>query len=108
MDYNIRGTLDTLPMIIYVNDNYMANIIYLKEVADYFCVTMDSREDHAILFHYIDKKAYRFKECGRVLYYLDVYNPEIITLKTERGDTDYYYLYNVNANMDYYTCADIE
>ena len=30
MDYTMRGTLDILPMDIYVNDNSMANILSLK------------------------------------------------------------------------------
>ena len=40
MYYTMRGTLDILPMDIYVNDKPMANIISLKEVAYSFHVTM--------------------------------------------------------------------
>ena len=43
MNYTIRVNLDILPMGIYVNDNYIANIPYIKEVADYFRVTMDTK-----------------------------------------------------------------
>ena len=39
-DYNMRGTVYILPMIIYVNDNSMANILSFKKVAYYFHVTM--------------------------------------------------------------------
>ena len=42
------------------------------------------------------------------MYYIKVSNPEIITLTTERGNTDYYFLYTVNVNMEYFTRADIE
>ena len=58
MDYTIRGTLDILPIGIYGNDNSVANILSLKEVADYFCVTIDTKEDNAMLVHYSKDKAY--------------------------------------------------
>ena len=108
IEYTMMGILDILPMDIYVNDNSMANIFFLKEVSSYFCVNMDNKEDHAMLVHYIKDKAYRFKECGKVMYYLDVSNPEIIALTTERGNTNYSLLSTVNANMEYFTCAYIE
>ena len=72
----MMGILDILPMDIYVNDNSMANILFIKEVSSYFCVTMDNKEDHAMLVHYIKDKAYSFKECGKGMYYLDVSNPK--------------------------------
>ena len=75
MEYTMMGTLDILPMGINVNDNSMANILHLKEVADYFRVTMDNKEDHTMLVHYSKDTAYRFKECENGLYYLDVSNP---------------------------------
>ena len=53
MYYTMRGILDILPMDIYVNDNSMSNIFSLKEVAYSFCVTMDTKEDHAMLVNYI-------------------------------------------------------
>ena len=43
MNYTIRGTLDILPMGIYVNYNSMVNILYIKEVADYFRGTIDNK-----------------------------------------------------------------
>ena len=49
MDYTMRGILGIFPMEIYINDNSMANILSLKEVSDYFCVAMDTKEDHKIL-----------------------------------------------------------
>ena len=75
MEYTMRGTLDILPMGIYVNDNSMANTLSLKKVVDYFHVTMDTKEYHTMLVHYIKDKAYRFKDCGKGLYYLDISNP---------------------------------
>ena len=108
MNYTMRGTLDILPMGIYANDNSMANILSLKKVSYYFRVTMDTKEDQTMLVHYSKDKDYHFKECGKGLYYLEVSNPEIITLMTEREDTDYSFLYNVNVNMKYFTRADIE
>ena len=52
MDYTIRGTLEILPMYIYVNDNFAANILSLKELANSFRITMDTKENHAMLVHY--------------------------------------------------------
>ena len=86
----------------------MANILSLKEVAYYFYMTMDIKKNHAILVHYSKDKAYRFKECGKDLYYLNVYNSEIITPTTEMGGTDNYLLPIMNANMEYFTRAYIE
>ena len=43
MDYTMRGTMEILPMGIYVNDNSMENTLSLKEVADSFRVTMDTK-----------------------------------------------------------------
>ena len=102
----MRGTLDILPMGIFVNDNSMEKIISIKEVADYLRVTMDTKEDHTMLVHY--SKAYYFKRLGKGLYYIEISNPETIPLTTESGNTDYYLLSTVNANMEYFTHADIE
>ena len=107
MDYTIRGTLEILLMDIYVNDNSMVNILSLKEVADSFHVTMDTKEEHDMLVHHSEDKDFRLKECGKDLYYLDVSNPEIITLATERGDTDYSFFSTVNTNMEYFTRAEV-
>ena len=51
MDYTMKEILNVLPMNIYVNYNSMANILSIKEVADSFRVTMDTKEDHAMLVH---------------------------------------------------------
>ena len=69
------GILEILPMDIYVNDNSIVNTLSLKEEVDYFRVTMNNKEDHTMLVHYIKDKDYHFKECGKGLYYLDVSNP---------------------------------
>ena len=61
-----------------------------------------------MLVHYSKDKAYHLKKFEKGLYYLDVSNPEMVTLTTERGDTYCSFLYTVNANMGYFTCADIE
>ena len=51
MDYTIMGILDILSMGIYVNDKSMANILYFKEVTEYFRMTIDTKEDLTILVH---------------------------------------------------------
>ena len=53
-----------------------------------------------MLFHYIKDKSYRFNGCGKILYCLIVSNPEIAPLTTESGNTNYYFLSTVNANME--------
>ena len=78
----------------------MANIVYLKKVANYFRMTVDTKKDHTMLVQYRKDKAYCFKECGMGLYYIDVSNSEIITLRTESGDTDYSLLSILNANVE--------
>ena len=108
MDYTMRGTLDILPMGIYINDNSMADILYLKEVEDSFRVTMETKEDHKMVVHYSKDTDYCFKECGKGLYYLNISNPEIITLTTERGNIDYSFLSTMNKNMEHFTHGDIE
>ena len=80
----------------------MANIIYIKEVADYFRVTMDTKEDHMMLVNYIKDTAYYFKEFEKGIYYIDISNPETIPLKTESGNTNYSFLSTVNATMEYF------
>ena len=50
-------------------------------------VTMDNNGDHTMLFHFNKDKAYRFKEFGNGLYYLDISDLEIITLTTKDNFT---------------------
>ena len=87
-------------MGIYVNDNSTENILSLKEVVYSFRVTMNTKEDHEMLVHYIKYKAYHFKEFVKRLYYLDTSYLEIVTLTTEIGDTNYSFLSTLNANME--------
>ena len=100
MDYTLMGTLEILPMGIYVSYNYMANILSLKEAADYLRMNTDTKEYHTMLFHYIKDKYYRFNGCGKSLYYLNVSNPEITPPTPESGNTNYCFLSTVNAKME--------
>ena len=76
MYYTMKGNLNIFPISIYVNNNSMANILSHKEVENSFRVTMNKKEDHAMLVHFNKYKAYRFKECENGLYYLDISDPE--------------------------------
>ena len=75
MDYTMGVNLDILSMGIYISDNSMVNTLTLKEMENYFLVTVYTKKDHTILVHYIKDNYYRFKECRKGLYYLDVSNP---------------------------------
>ena len=99
MDYTVRETLYILPLRIYLNDNPIADTISLREVADYFHVTMYTKDNHAMLVLYIKDKAYHFEEYGKGLYYLYISNTETMSLKTQSSNTNKYFLYTVNANM---------
>ena len=68
MDYTIRGILDILHVDMYVNNNFMANIPFIKELADSFRVNMDTKEDHTMLAHCSQDKAYIFKKIGTGMY----------------------------------------
>ena len=61
MDYTMRVTLDIFPIFIYVNDNSMADILFLNEVADSFRVTMHTKEYNTVIIHHSKNKACRFK-----------------------------------------------
>ena len=69
---------------------------------------IDTKDDHVMISHFNKDKAYRFKECGNGLYYLDIYDPEITPLTAKDTITKYSILYTVDANMDYFTPAEIE
>ena len=108
MYYTMRGTLDILPMGIYVNDNSMVNILSLKKVSDYFRVTMDTKDDHTVLVHYRKAKACHFKEFGKGLKYFGVSYSQMIPLMTESGNAYYYFLSNVKSNKEYFNHVEIE
>ena len=61
MDYTMSGTLNILPMDIYLNDNSMEKILSLKEVEDSFRVNMDTKEYQSMLLQYSNDKPYSFK-----------------------------------------------
>ena len=69
---------------------------------------MDTKEDHAILVHYITDRDYCFNKFGKDLYYLNVSNTETIPLMTESDNTDYSFLSSMNMNMEYFHRAVIE
>ena len=89
MEYTMKGNLKKSPMSICVIDNSMTKILSLKEVENYFRVTMDTNEDHTMLVRLNKYRVYRFKQCGDGLYYLDIPDPEIVPLTTKDTITDY-------------------
>jgi hypothetical protein len=55
---------------VWYNENSIANIISLKHMTDKFCVTMDSKEERALLVHMPDKIV-KFKQFSNGLYAMD-------------------------------------
>ena len=53
-------------------------------------------------------KSYCFKECGNGLYYLEIYDPEIVPLTAKDTVSDYYFLSTVDEKIDYFTPTCIE
>ena len=54
-----------------------------------FRVKKDTTEYHAMLVCFNKGKSYCFKECGNGLYYLEIYDPEIVPLTAKDTGTDY-------------------
>ena len=71
-----QGTLKLLPLNVHFNNNSIANIISLSDIAnmDGAKLTMDTSVERAINVHVGDLKI-QFKECTDGLYYYDTKNP---------------------------------
>ena len=76
----MKGTLNILPMSIYVNNKSTEEILSLKEVASLFCMNMDTKQDHTTLVHFNKYKTHCFKEFGNGLYHFGISDQEIFPL----------------------------
>ena len=107
-DYRMTGTLQVLPLEVYVNPGSMANIISLRDVFEKYRVTMDTKSDPSMLVHHEDGKAYRFKSCGKGLFHMSLNNPDIVEVTNNQKVTPYSFLSTVASNKEYFTRHEIE
>jgi hypothetical protein len=102
-DYRMTGTLQILPLEVYVNPASMANIVSLKDVYEKYRVMMDTEADPSMLVHHEDGKAYRFKSCGKGLFHMSLTTPDIVEVTDNHNVTPYCFLSTVAANKEYFT-----
>ena len=69
-----KGRLTFLPLNVHVNENCIAQILYLKDVNSIpgVRVTMDTSLEKAMHAITKDGTVFKFKECGLGLYYYDM------------------------------------
>ena len=109
MDFDKKGILKFFDMPVFVNTNSLANILSLKDVTKRFRVTMESEVEKAMLVHVSKDKAYKFRECGQGLYFLDVHHPDTVNLKiTKSNVNEYSFLNTVATNKEYFTRTEIK
>ena len=123
------GDLKMLPLKMHFNEDSMANILCLKDVANIegVQITMDSLKERAMLVHH-KGQCYKFKECSEGLYYYDTNElpanaqPVLTAVEVENEndvkenqtdkskDTvmDYSFLQTVESNKQYFTSAEIQ
>ena len=73
--YDEVGTLDLVPMDVYVNVKSLANILSLHEVTEKYRVTFDSTKSNCMWVHVGNGNVLGFQSCGKGLYYHDTSNP---------------------------------
>ena len=91
-------------MIFYDGDS-MANTLSLKDVANIFCITMDTNKQRKMLVHMNTHTILRFSECGDGFYY---YNTSIGYNVTNGELNNYYYLSTVAKNKHDFTRKEFE
>ena len=105
--FNKKADLNYLPIEMYYNEDSMANILAMSDVANLprARIMMDSNKERAILLHY-GGHTFKFQECHDGLYYLDV----CTLTSTNNTVTNYSYLYltsTVEQNKAMYTKQDV-
>lgn len=70
--YDQIATLKLLPLDVHFNEDSMATILSVKDVANLenVHITMDTRKERAIFVHH-DDEVLKFEECADGLYYYD-------------------------------------
>ena len=110
-DFDHQADLKLLPLKVHFNEDSLANIVSLSDVASMpgARVTMDTDKERAILLHYNDSVV-RFEECGDGLYYVNAsellnhYNKHTVTNYSE----PFSFTQTVSSNKSFFTKSDIE
>jgi len=81
MDYSVNGSVQILPALkAYYNEDSLANILSMAEVAKFYRVRMDSEQNNSIYVYISDTQYLEFTCLGRGLYCFDtVLKPKTIT-----------------------------
>ena len=112
-DFNEEATLKLLPLKVHFNEQSLANIVALSDVANMpgARVTMDTDKERAILLHFEDK-VIRFEECGDGLYFFDT---STLNNQTNKNSLTHYsddspssFVQTVSNNKSYFKKSDIE
>ena len=64
-----KGYFGSYPEPVWFNPHGIANIMSLDNVAKYFCITMDTEADNAMLLHKDDGLTMKFAPTGKKLYH---------------------------------------
>jgi len=96
-----QGTCNILPMKVWFNDQSLANILSMNEVAniDGVSITMDTSIDNAIIVNLPDENTLRFEQVNDGLY---TYNP-VSGIKSNNAITNYSFVSTVKKQEIFYT-----
>ena len=86
-----KGYFGSYPEAVWFNPHGIANIMLLDNVAKYFCITMETEADKAMLQHKDDGHMIKFTPTGKGLYHHNVSTEDdglwtFITTVADRAD----------------------
>jgi len=96
-----QGTCNVIPIKVWFDENSLANILSMNEVAniDGVSITMDTSIDNAIIVNFPDGHSFRFEQINDGLY---AYNP-VSEIKSNNTITNYSFASTVKANKNFFT-----
>jgi hypothetical protein len=102
--FDLKSKMKLFPIDVHFNDDSMANILSLKDVAELegVRITMDTSEERAISVHF-QGSIYKFSEHQEGLYYMDMDE-----LKSKDEISPYCFLESVQDNKSYFSDAEIK
>ena len=104
INYHKEADLKLLPFTVYYKKQSMANVLFVKDVADHFRITMDMFQECCMLVHLYNGSTLKFHKCGDGLYYLDT----SCVISTNSSVSAYCFLQTVNSNKTFFTWHEIE